>query len=270
MCGSYEYNNIINTIEPFMEKGVSIRYTFNNHLINTQMTSDWTCNRIMEITDSYNKEDSKLHNGCTMSSQVLFDYIKEVYPKFERVWSTTTYELQDREGLVDKINKLTEEDMIVLPYQFNKDFELLKELEHPENIELLCIDEGCQDNCPYRNEHYLVTDEGTLLYKPGQFSRIDFSDVHGQCRHEGRTPYYYSNTYNQKYVIKIDDIENTYLPMGFNKYKISGRSSQIGMVFALIECYVNYLVKPEFRDEMRNILLVDNFFLGDMLNNIAR
>ena len=56
----------------------------------------------------------------------------------------------------------------------------------------------------------------------------------------------------RNHYVSIDDIRNTYLPLGINKFKIGGRhDSKVN----LIENYVNYLVKPEYRDDIRNKLL---------------
>ncbi len=52
--------------------------------------------------------------------------------------------------------------------------------------------------------------------------------------------------------ISPEAIINKYLPMGFNQFKIEGRTAN--RLF-LIECYMYYLVKPECRDEARFIFL---------------
>ena len=53
--------------------------------------------------------------------------------------------------------------------------------------------------------------------------------------------------------VSIDDIRDVYLPLGINKFKISGRSDH---PVNIIENYVNYFVKPEYRDTVRNKLLI--------------
>jgi len=52
--------------------------------------------------------------------------------------------------------------------------------------------------------------------------------------------------------VSYDSINEQYLPLGLNKFKISGRSE--GPIF-LSEKYVRWLVKPEYRDEIRMNLL---------------
>ena len=45
------------------------------------------------------------------------------------------------------------------------------------------------------------------------------------------TSYYYDTTFNRFYYITIDDIRSKYLPLGFNQFKISGRSEEKISVF---------------------------------------
>ena len=68
--------------------------------------------------------------------------------------------------------------------------------------------------------------------------------------------FYYESIDNNPNNISIDEIRNTYLKLGFNKYKLSGRNEPIVNV---VERYVNYLVKPEYKDQVRNYLLLSYF-----------
>ena len=52
--------------------------------------------------------------------------------------------------------------------------------------------------------------------------------------------------------ISLERIRNEYLNKGFSKFKISGRQSDPRTV---IEHYVEYLIKPEYQDEIRLDLL---------------
>ena len=55
--------------------------------------------------------------------------------------------------------------------------------------------------------------------------------------------------------ISLDDIRNTYLPMGFSQFKIEGR----GLGSALIlEFLLYYLTRPEYQIHVREALYLDN------------
>lgn len=49
-------------------------------------------------------------------------------------------------------------------------------------------------------------------------------------------------------VIKVDDLYNKYLNMSFSNFKIEGRNLHS---FNVIESYIYYLVKPNYKDLVR-------------------
>lgn len=61
--------------------------------------------------------------------------------------------------------------------------------------------------------------------------------------------------------ISPDDIWNRYVPMGFEQFKIEGRTLEL---FNLIEHYMYYLVKPECRDEARLMLICQLINQGEI------
>ena len=52
--------------------------------------------------------------------------------------------------------------------------------------------------------------------------------------------------------ISPDDIWNKYVPMGFSQFKIEGRSSE---TLNLLEHYMYYMIKPEYKDIARYTFL---------------
>ena len=55
--------------------------------------------------------------------------------------------------------------------------------------------------------------------------------------------------------IGVQDIQNTYLPMGFSNFKLEGR----GLGSALIlEFLLYYLTKPEYQLHVREAIYLDN------------
>lgn len=55
--------------------------------------------------------------------------------------------------------------------------------------------------------------------------------------------------------IGTDDIENTYLPMGFNQFKIEGRGLGSAVV---LEFLLYYMTKPEYRLKVREEIYLDS------------
>ena len=55
--------------------------------------------------------------------------------------------------------------------------------------------------------------------------------------------------------IGIDDIKNTYLPMGFSNFKIEGRGLGSAMV---LEFLLYYMTKPEYQLRVREEIYLEN------------
>ena len=91
-------------------------------LIEEKHLFDTVGNTILRLTENF----SDVQNGCTVNSQLMFDYIKTNYPKYNITWSTTRGD-QD----INDINRLSKDDFIVLDYNHNHNYPLLAQLKYP-------------------------------------------------------------------------------------------------------------------------------------------
>lgn len=234
VSGVTNIDNILNTIQPYNDLGISIRHTFTNNLIAKKDLDDGLCNIICRITENP-------LNGINCNVDILKDYIKTNYPNFYLL-NSTTLGITD----IDKINEMSKDTLTVIDYRLNNNFEILKQLKYPHNIEIL-VAEACVDNCPHRQDHYASSNSNQLNYT-NENNACPFN-CDGQWD-------YYNYIPNRKHYISIDDIREKYVPLGFTQFKISGRKdSNVNN----IERYVNYLIKPEYKDEIRNKLLLSVF-----------
>ena len=242
--GKVTGEKILKIANDFNNYGVSLRHTFTNMLIEEKHTYDTIGNTVLKLTEN----NSTVQNGCNIYSEILFNYIKQNYPNIQLVWSTTK-EIKN----IDEINKLSKDNLLVLSYTLNNHFDQLEQIKYPQHIEILCSEEGCIDNCPVREQHNLIT---SLTSMCDLEAKQEF-----QCPRKlnNLTSYYYDTTFNRFYYITIDDIRSKYLPLGFNKFKISGRSEEKISVINTIENYVLYFVKPEYQNDIRNKLLIKCF-----------
>ena len=55
--------------------------------------------------------------------------------------------------------------------------------------------------------------------------------------------------------IGIDDIRNTYLPMGYSHFKIEGRSLGSALI---LEFLLYYMTRPEYQLTVREEIYLDN------------
>lgn len=243
VSGSADGNEIKDISYFYNRYGISMRNTFTNSLIGGTDVYDTICNAVLKIQDDTFKQTGT-RNGCTIASEELMQYIEKNYPNFYTVWSTTKEIFN-----LDTVNQLSENKLMVLSYNYNNRFDLLSQLKHPENIEIV-IEEGCVEHCPDRKDHYLMTSHMNKFEPYTPFVCQD---------HKNATTYYYTHIFPRDYYMSIEDIRTRYLPLGINKFKISGRSEHILAKINTIESYVLYFVKPEYQNDIRNKLLANEF-----------
>ena len=225
--GMNDSKNVEDTLAYFNNRGVSVRYTFTNHLIEEKHTHDLWCNLLLDKADNGK-------NAIILNSDILNQYIKDTHPGFERISSTTKC-LET----IEEFNKECERDfsLCVLHYDLNNDFDALKLIKRPEKTEIL-VNESCEEHCKLRQMHYTALARWQMEYKPTGFT---------SCKYHN-----YAATLKRKHYISYQDIVEKYLPMGFTHFKLSGRTTP---KYDVVEGYVQYFIRPEFQTEIRLSLL---------------
>lgn len=143
--GEFSSRDVAETVRVFNSLGIRVRYTFTNLNLENSDIKDRVGNSILRTTVN----NQTMKNDINLASNAMKRLINEKYSnKFNIVYSTTMC-VKD----VETINKLSKDNILVPDYSVNNNFELLKQLEHPENIELLA-NETCFANCPKRKAHY--------------------------------------------------------------------------------------------------------------------
>ena len=184
-------------------------------------------------------------NGVIVSSDLLIDYLRTQYPKLYLV-SSTTKVLTEFTDLRHELER-PEFRFVIPDFRLNKALRSLAELpqEAKDKVEFLC-NECCWFGCRDRKACYEAVSR-IALGIPGP-------EHHCAAPHatEG---YRFSKAMENPGFISLDDIRNTYLPMGFSQFKIEGR----GLGSALIlEFLLYYLTRPEYQIHVREALYLDN------------
>jgi collagenase-like PrtC family protease len=222
------YPDIDNVKDWSVGENVNCALTFTNCLLTEEHLDNLFCN---EITRRFEREE----NAIIVESPLLEEYIRKNYPKYKIVSSTTKC-IRSIDLLKEELEKPYER--VVLDYNFNKNFDVLKSLEHKEKCELL-VNAVCYPDCPRRREHYEYISADVLrLAQPGPFI----------C--DAMTKPLYQALENTN-TITVDAIFNVYNPLGYQHFKIEGRTANIE---DLIEILVYYTVKPEYQLEIRQRL----------------
>ena len=223
------------------EYGISARLTFSNSLLEKRHLSDQKCNQLCAIFEEKNTP----RNGVILHSDLLLDYLKRQYPGFYFV-SSTTKVLTDFQKLVEEINR--EEFRYVVPdFRLNKSFEKLCTLseQQKDKVEFLC-NECCWFGCKDRKRCYETVSRKNL----GENCPEHLCTAPGA--EEG---YRFSKAMENPGFIGVEDIKNTYLPMGFSNFKIEGRGLGSAMI---LEFLLYYMTKPEYHLHVREKIYLDN------------
>lgn len=224
ILGSATKKEIEYAIEEYNKRGIALRYTFTNPLIEKVHLMDTYCNLCLELGDNGKNE-------VLVNSPLLEEFIRKMYPNYSIISSTTKC-LNNFEAIKQELEK--DYSLVVLDSAMNNKDELF-EMEHREKIELI-VNHYCVDNCPRRKEHYETIGRCQL-----EFSEPDFEE----CKNINRD--FYQIMENRSF-IKTEDLYGRYYDAGFCNFKIDGRGFN---KYKVVESFVYFLVKPEYRDRVR-------------------
>jgi collagenase-like PrtC family protease len=222
-CSKEDLFLIQEHIQPLLDYNIKIRHTCTNSLIKDEYLNHELCNFYLKLTEQEG-------NSVIVASPELKEYIKMNFPKYSIINSTTL-------GITDIniYNQLSKTELTVLDYNYNNNNEYLKQLQHPENIEILCA-EACRPNCEKRKDHYLSISRSNLYQDEPRF----FCDYAGIKN-------FYLNLQKLPHVITNERIEEM-VTMGINNFKIAGRTLGGDM---MLELLLYYLIKPEYQNITR-------------------
>ncbi|HKM35601.1 MAG TPA: hypothetical protein VJY54_12810 [Lachnospiraceae bacterium] len=224
-------------------QGVPVRYTFTNPLITEIDLDDPYCNFCMKTADNG-------MNEVLVFSPILEEYIRKNYPSY-KINSSTCKEIKDMKVLEEELEK--DYSLVVLDYNLNNQFDLLSQIKQKEKCEIL-VNACCVPNCSRRAEHYqMIANQQRITLKNRKCPADKQIPVPGwHCEYGEKNSIYTIQEYST--FISPDAIWEKYIPMGFNNFKIEGRTANL---FQLIDTYCFYFMKPERKEEGR-LLLITN------------
>ena len=222
------------------EYGISARLTFSNSLLEPKHLSDARCNRLCALF-----EKSSVDNGIILHSDLLMEYIRDHYSGFYFV-SSTTKVLRKFEELVEELNR-PEFRYVVPDFRLNKELQKLETLDddQKQKVEFLC-NECCWFDCYDRKACYENVSRKSLGEDCPEHHCVSPTAQRG---------YRFSDAMTNPGFIGIDDILNTYLPLGLSNFKIEGRGLGSAMV---LEFLLYYLTKPEYQIHVREAVYLDS------------
>lgn len=220
-------NDIENILKIYNSRGIPVRFTWTNSLIEEKHLQDTYCNLIMRMADNG-------LNQVLVNTSVLEEYIRREYPDFKLI-SSTTKRITGVDDVLEELQK--DYFLVVLDYDLNHNEEALKKLgPYAGRIELL-VNEVCYPGCAYRAEHYrqqsqmqLEFDVNTAFPCPNKTQQRSFKE----CM-------------KRQAFISNEEIGD-YIDKGFVNFKIAGRGMPVE--YAKESC-LYFLVKDDCRDFIR-------------------
>ncbi len=234
-------------IKEFNSRGIPLRFTFTNPVLEKKHLDDPFCNMVMNLANNG-------MNEAIVFSPLLEDYIRKNFPKY-KLTSSTCKRITDPDKLKEELER--DYSIVVVDYDFNNNFEVLEKLPRKADCELL-VNACCEPGCPRRSEHYKCIGVQQIAYNehlkkhPGQ----PFNAAQYDPENFRNCPYSHRGLFDIRNLsthISPDAIWEKYVPMGFEQFKIEGRTAS---ALNILETYMYYMAKPERRDEARFMMLV--------------
>lgn len=245
MWGPLSLERVRIQLDAYNSRGIPYRLTFTNPLITEKHLADKDCNAVLDIADNG-------VNEVIVNSPVLENYIRQTHPRM-KITSSTCKCITDIEGLKAELAK--DYSLVVLDYNFNDKIELLEQLTPEERSRCEILSNAvCIPSCPRRSEHYRHIGEVQLKYtKESRFETIGddwyakHTDIGWEC--PTQTIRLYDKAAEASPLrLSPEDIYGKYSEMGFENFKLEGRGESF---VKLCEQAVNYLARPEYRDQAR-------------------
>lgn len=237
---------VVEVLSLLNEYKISGRLTFSNSLLTKEHLCDKKCNNLCKaFEDGIDGKGGMVQNGVIVHSELLLEYLREKYPGLYFVSSTTKVITDFNE--FEREARRVDFKYAVPDFRLNKAIDSLKTL--PQNIkdkvEFLC-NECCYAGCTQRYACYEDVSRKNL--------GIEGPD-HICAAPGGELGYRFSRAMENPCFIDVDDILDTYLPQGFENFKIEGRGLGSAMV---LEFLLHYMVKPRYHINVREEIYLDS------------
>ena len=197
------------------------------------------CNQVMRMCNNG-------FNEAIVMSPVLEEYIRENYPDYP-ITSSTCKQIENIDGVKEELKK--DYKYVVLDYNFNNCFDQLEQIDEKDRARCeVLVNACCTPKCKRRGEHYRSIGLEQIAeweHKKNMLSKKPYEAKGFACEFMNNGPYAITD-----YVTYISPqaVFEKYLPMGFNNFKIEGRTLPD---ICLLEYYIIYMVKPEYQNKIR-------------------
>ncbi|MGF6375098.1 hypothetical protein M2140_000132 [Clostridiales Family XIII bacterium PM5-7] len=211
-----------------------VRYIFTNCKLEPVHYQDRFGNLLMEVAHSGK-------NDVVVADDDFCDFLSSKYPNYRYISSTTKC-IEDEELAKKELNK-DRYGLVCLDYNLNRKMDFLKSLNDKEKAKTeLLINAICPPGCQHRKEHYYLNSMCSLSY--GKKYTMEHCSIKTNI----------TDPQARKHYMSYETIKNVYAPMGFEHFKIEGRTLSL-LETILSYCY--FMVKPEYHDQVVILSLLE-------------
>lgn len=203
---------------------VPLRLVFTNPVIQPDDLHNRFCNMILR----------ELENGMNevcVNSDLMENYIRENYPKY-KIISSTTKRITSPEKALEELKQ--DYFQVCLDYDLNHNKKFLESIpkEDRHKVEFLA-NAICRPGCPIRKQHYAYTGEAQRTWLREKYEITQGCNIVENLTHPSKL-----GKENNLSLEKIDE----YYDMGFKYFKLEGRTLSSA---TMLGCYLYYFIKPE-------------------------
>ena len=232
--GNFNFEDVEAAVKAFNKSGIKVRFMFNNTLLSKEQLEDAISNGILKTTVN----NQIIKNEVCVASESLKNFIEKEYPQLQVVldrrkapYEKTLVKEGYNKNYLNKIGTWTFDDETLF-----SDADLNRCLE-------ISVNEPGISNYLVENNFY----EGVCRINMKEFAEVKFHE----SQIESFTNYYkYLKV--RKHYISYEKAVEKWLPLGVEHFCIEGNNYP---TYYLLESLIDFLVKPESRDEMRYVLL---------------
>lgn len=224
--GDVDRNFMPKLVEELNKRNIAVRHTLTNPLIEPEHLDDEFSNYCLQVGDNGKNE-------VLVNTQVIEDYVREKYPSY-KILSSTTKCLKTIEEVQAELNK--DYYLVVLDSALNDNPEIFK-LDGRDRLVVL-VDHACRVDCPNRVVHYKEIGK----------SQLELRDTGFKCPFIGAS---FDDIMKREHSITREAMAERYIPGGIKHYKLDGRAFGPEK---LVDSLLYFMVKPEFRPKVKEII----------------
>ncbi len=201
--------------------GLPIRFDFSNVLLEEFDFYDNMANTICSLNENGS-------NLISVANIPLQEYLKNKYPNYNFIFSREADLITEfTPDILNTILDSNQFSLIELPYHWNKDVTMLKQLHMKSKYEIV-VNSLCPLSCKENYKCKIMEHQNQLDYSQ--------CSIFNNC--------FKANKNYFKEMISLEEIKQIYVPLGFSYFTFA--PFQYGEYPSIVfDTYMNYFIKPE-------------------------